>query len=284
MLKRKIIKIDEEKCNGCGNCIPNCPEGAILIIDGKARLVSDLFCDGLGACIGECPIDAITIEERAAEPYDEIKVMDNIVKQGKNVIEAHLEHLQKHNETQYLEQAVSYLKKNNIEISGGYNNHDGYSDGSIVKKSESIENNRNTAESENICPGSRIIDFTKSELRQWPVQINLVSPSAAYFKDADLVIAADCVPFTYASFHRDFLKGKILLIGCPKFDDTEYYMEKITEIFRQNEIKSVTVVHMEVPCCFGLKAVIKEALKESGKNIPLKEINISIKGEILAQD
>lgn len=228
MAKRKIIKIDEEKCNGCGLCIPNCPEGALQVIDGKARLVSDLFCDGLGACIGHCPQGAITIEEREAQAYDEKKVMAHIVKHS----------------------------------SSG-------------------------------CPGSKMMDFRKekagvkkkdfvsvqSRLQQWPVQITLVPPNAPYFKDAELLIAADCVPFAYADFHRDLLKGKILLVGCPKLDDLSFYQKKITQILKDNIIKSVTYAHMEVPCCFGLVNVIKSAISASGKNIPFEEVVISIKGE-----
>ena len=224
MAKRKIIKIDEEKCNGCSLCIPNCPEGALQMIDGKARLISDFFCDGLGACIGYCPQGAITIEEREAEKYDEKKVM--------------------------------------------------------AKKSE--------------CPGSRVFYFgksktapekdiaashSKSALRQWPVQIMLVPPNAPYFDNADVLIAADCVPFAYADFHKDLLEGKILLVGCPKLDDIEFYREKISQIVKQNNIKSVTCAHMEVPCCFGLLSVVKEAITDSGKKIPFKEITISIRGK-----
>lgn len=277
MAKRKIIKIDAGKCNGCGLCIPNCPEGAIQIIDGKARLISGLFCDGLGACIGHCPEGAITIEEREAEEYDERKVMANIVKQGKNVIIAHLKHLEEHNQDEYLKQAIDFLKEKNIE----------------VPFDEGIEH----AEYKHAfsgCPGSKIMDFRKkeetltekkafskgeSQLKTWPIQIMLVPPNASYLNNADLLIAADCVPFTYADFHRDLLKDKILLVGCPKLDDIEVYQEKITQILKANKIKSITYAHMEVPCCFGLVSIIKSAISESGKDIPFKEIVISIKGE-----
>ena len=276
MAKRKIIKIDEEKCNGCSLCIPNCPEGALQIIDGKARLISDLFCDGLGACIGHCPEGAINIEEREAEKYDEKKVMANVVKQGKNVIKAHLEHLKEHGEHEYLKQAIEYLKGHNIEVP--LEEHAGPH-----------------AHGHSSCPGSKMMDFRKkkepstpkgaakreSELSQWPVQIMLVPPHAPYFTDADLLIAADCVPFAYASFHEDLLRGKILLVGCPKLDDIEVYKEKIAQIIKDNSIKSVTYAHMEVPCCFGLVEVIQDAISESGKSIPFEEITISIKGERL---
>jgi len=207
MPKRNIIKIDEEKCNGCGLCIPNCAEGALKIIDGKARLVSEVFCDGLGACLGHCPQGAITMEEREAAGF------------------------------------------------------------------------------EGACPGSRMMDLRatkrESELSQWPVQIMLVPPHAPYFKDADLLIAADCVPFAYPSFHEDLLKGKILLVGCPKLDDIEVYKGKISQIIKDNSIKSVAYAHMEVPCCFGLVEVIRDAISTSGKKIPFEEITIGIKGERL---
>jgi ferredoxin len=202
MAKRKIILINEEKCNGCALCIPNCPEGAIQIIDHKARLVSDLFCDGLGACLGHCPQGAITIEEREAVAYDEKKVKEH--------------------------------------QAGG-----------------------------------------NTELSQWPVQLRLVPTHAPYFDQAHILIAADCVPFAYANFHQDLLKNKILLVGCPKLDDLALYAGKLKSIFTDNFIKSVTYAHMEVPCCFGLLAVIKEAISGSAKNIPFSDITISIKGEKL---
>lgn len=273
MAKRNIIKIDEEKCNGCGLCIPNCPEGALQIIDGKARLISDLFCDGLGACIGYCPEGAITIEERQAEEYNERKVMENIVKQGKNVIKAHLEHLAGHNQTKYLKEALDYLKEKGIENPFFAGAHAAHGAGG--------------------CPGSKVMDFRKedrspkketsgpktvSELRQWPIQIHLVPPFAPYLQDADLLICADCVPFTYADFHRGLLKGRAVLVGCPKLDDVGAYQEKITEVLKANNIKSVTYAHMEVPCCFGLVGPIQSAISASGKNIPFKEVIIGIKG------
>ncbi len=277
MIKRKIIKIDEAKCNGCGLCIPNCPEGAIQIIDGKARLISDLFCDGLGACLGHCPEGAITIEEREAEKYDEGKVMANIIGQGKNVIRAHLEHLKGHNEVKYLKEAMDYLEEYNIEIP--------------PNEKTSRGGHEHTAHE---CPGSKIMDFrkkdrplekegpftkTESELGQWPVQIHLVPVNAPYFNAADLLISADCVPFAYADFHRKLLKGKILLVGCPKLDDLRAYEEKISQILKNNNIKSVTYAHMEVPCCFGLLDIIKSAITQSAKDISFEDVVISIKGE-----
>ncbi|MFA4982445.1 MAG: 4Fe-4S binding protein [Candidatus Omnitrophota bacterium] len=277
MAKRKMIKIDEGKCSGCALCIPNCPEGALQIIDGKARLISDLFCDGLGACIGHCPQGAITIEEREAEKYDERKVMKNIVNQGKNVIKAHLEHLKEHGESGYLKEAMEFLKEKRINIPiEDASHHHGHGAGP--------------------CPGSKIIDLGKdgkredkggagaklrSGLRNWPVQINLIPPSAPYLNNAELLIAADCVPFAYADFHQELLKGKVLLVGCPKLDDAEVYKEKIGRIVKNNNIKSITYAHMEVPCCFGMVPIIKEAIAGSGKDIPFKTVVIGIKGDRL---
>ncbi|MDP6670256.1 MAG: 4Fe-4S binding protein [archaeon] len=274
-MKRSIIEIDNEKCNGCGQCIPNCPEGALQIIDEKARLVSDLFCDGLGACIGHCPEGAITVIEREAEPYNEEKVMENIVKHGENTIKAHLEHLRDHNEEKYLAQAVAFLEEKGIE-------------NPLKEKAE-------TSPLPCGCPGSNAVDFRnekrskpsgatakqESELRQWPVQLMLVSPNAPYFDDADLLIAADCVAFSLGGFHGELLRGKSLVIGCPKLDDVEYYKEKLTEIIKQNNVKSITVAIMEVPCCYGLYAAVEEAVESSGKDIEVIQKTVSIKGEVM---
>lgn len=276
--ERKIISIDSDKCTGCGQCIPNCPEGALQVIDGKARLISDLFCDGLGACIGHCPEGAITIEQRPAEPYDEAKVMENIIKQGDNVIRAHLRHLKEHNQKELFYRALEVLKKKNIVIYGVDPwceiGHKGHGDVSVG------------------CPGSRAMDFrgldrggdsivetngnSVSQLRQWPVQISLVSPRAPYFQGADLLVAADCTPFACADFHRRLLRGKILLVGCPKLDDVGFYREKIARILRENDINSITCAHMEVPCCFGLVNIVKGAIADSGKNSPFKEVTIAL--------
>ncbi len=279
MAKRKIIKIDEGKCNGCGLCIPNCPEGAIKIIDEKAKLISDLFCDGLGACLGHCPEGAISIEEREASPYDEKEVMKNIIKQGSNVIAEHLNHLRDHNEADYYNQALEFMKKENLEIPESH------------KREE-----RAHAHNFQGCPGSRIMEFKKkgnenkvrdnapepeSQLAQWPIQIMLIPPQAPYLNGADLLVAADCVPFAYADFHEKCLKGKVLLIGCPKLDDAQFYDEKIKEMVLTNNIKSITYMHMEVPCCFGLIPIIQGAIAESKKEIPFEEITVGVNGDIL---
>jgi Pyruvate/2-oxoacid:ferredoxin oxidoreductase delta subunit len=282
MAKRKIIKIDEKKCTGCGLCIPNCPEGALQIIDGKARLISDLFCDGLEACIGHCPEGAIAIEEREAEEYNERKVMEHIIRQGKNVIKAHLEHLSEHGQENYLNEAFEVLKDKGIK--------------NPFEKSRDSMQKQMHRHMQGGCRGSRVMDFREkeerveelgtskkgiSQLRQWPIQITLVPPNASYLKDVDLLIAADCVPFAYAGFHDDLLKGKSLLVGCPKLDDIELYNEKIALILKNNNIKSIIYAHMEVPCCSGLIEPIKSAIHASGKNITFKEVIISIKGERL---
>jgi Fe-S-cluster-containing hydrogenase component 2 len=238
MVKRKIVRIDKEKCNGCGLCIPNCAEGAIQVTDGKAKLLSDKFCDGLGACLGHCPQDAITIIEREAEDFDE------------KAVEVHLH------------------KKEEVQ-----------------SESQPIFTG---------CPSSRAMHFkvpkprgkTKpaipqvSMLSQWPVQLKLVPINPPYFQNADLLVAADCVPFAYPNFHQDLLKGKAIVVGCPKLDDIQYYKEKLIEIFKTNSIKSVTIPYMEVPCCFGLVRATEDAIAASGKKIPLKKIKIGVRGDI----
>jgi Pyruvate/2-oxoacid:ferredoxin oxidoreductase delta subunit len=267
-MKRKIIRIDEEKCNGCGQCIPNCPEGALQVIDNKARLVSDLFCDGLGACIGNCPLGAISVEEREAEAYDEGKVMENIVRQGPNVIAAHLAHLQEHGEKALLHQAIAFLKENNMEIP---HFHKGGCPGAAARdmRKSGTATNRTSVKQE-------------SQLQNWPVQLMLLNPQAAYLKSANLLVCADCVPFAFADFHHRFLQGKIMLTFCPKLDRTiDQYIDKLALIFETQDIESLSVVHMEVPCCSGTLRIVEEALKKAGKIMPLKEYTISIQGEII---
>ena len=268
-MKRDIIKIDNEKCIGCGDCIPGCPEGALQLIDGKARVISDLFCDGLGACIGTCPQETIEIEQREAVPYVEIKVMENIVKAGPNVIKAHLKHLYDHGQKDFLDQAISFLKENNMKVPD-YMTETGLSScpGTIGKDLG------NKPES-----GEAII--YSGELQNWPVQLQLLNPNAPYLKNADLLIAADCAPFTYPNFHQRFLKGKILIILCPKLDKTiDQYIDKLTDIFLHQDIKSISIVHMEVPCCSGIEIIVKRALEKSNKNIPIEEYTITIEGEV----
>ncbi len=303
---RNIIEIDEDKCTGCGQCIPNCPEGALQVIDDKARLISDLFCDGLGACIGECPEGAINIIEREAQPYDEEKVMENIVKQGENVIIAHLEHLKHHNETVLLEEAEKYLEKHNIKITvkTGLDHSECDHSGDLpcgcpgsavmdlreeesrssINKTESGKTLKEDPKAAKIQELLNQLTERRSSLKQWPVQIMLVPPNAPYFEGADILIAADCVPFAYPGFHEDLLEGKILLVGCPKLDDSEIYVKKITEILKLNDIRSITVAHMEVPCCSGMLRIVKQAITSSAKQIPFDSIEIGIKGDILSRN
>lgn len=241
---RKIVEIDQEKCNGCGLCVPSCAEGAIKMINGKAVLSADNLCDGLGACLGECPQDAIRIIERDADEFDEAEVEKHLKESQKSLAASHGHHGQGHHEN-----------------GGG-------------------------------CPGSRALILEKpagtaqesgsrqSMLGQWPVQLHLVSTTAPYFQDADLLIAADCVPFAYADFHKDFLAGKAVVIGCPKLDDNQFYTQKLTELFRNSSIKSITVMKMEVPCCGGIAMAARQALAASGREIPYKEVTVGIRGDL----
>ncbi len=297
-MKRSIIKIDKEKCNGCGLCIPNCHEGALQLIDGKARLISDLFCDGLGACIGHCPEGAITMEEREAEPYNETLVMEQMVNQGKNTVLAHLNHLKEHGADDLLKEAIAYIKNNNIDLDvtkEAHNHHE-----------FAIHHEMMAAKSGGCgggCPGSVPVSFdvdleevekagngtefkeARSELRQWPVQLHLLNPRAPYLTNADLVLAADCAAFSMGNFHSRFLKGKVLAIACPKLDSNqESYLEKLVSMISDSKINTLTVVRMEVPCCGGLTRMAQLAVQQSGRKIPIKQAIISTRGEVLQED
>ena len=243
MSKRNIVVIDEDKCNSCGLCVSACAEGAIQLVDGKAKLVSDTYCDGLGACLGECPQDAITIEQREAVDFDE---------------KAAKEHVASMQETKHapgqIEKACGCPGANAKTID------------------RSIQNRQRPA-------GLSV----PSALTNWPIQINLVPVNAPYLKGADLLISADCAPFAFADFHTKLLPGKILLIGCPKLDDANVYVEKLGQIFANSGVKSVTIVRMEVPCCGGLTQIIKQALAISGAKIPVTEVTVGISGEIVGE-
>ncbi|BCR04783.1 4Fe-4S ferredoxin [Desulfuromonas versatilis] len=242
---REIVKIDEEKCNGCGLCVPSCAEGAIKIVNGKAKLIADNLCDGLGACLGDCPEGAITIERREAEEFDEVAVEEHLNKEGKPAPAGH----------------------------GPAAHAPAHGGGCPSARVMNIDRQPAPAAAEEA--GTR-----QSQLRQWPVQMHLVPPTAPFLRDADLLLAADCAPFAYADFHKDFLAGKALLIGCPKLDDGQAYLEKLTAMLRGNNIKRLTVVHMEVPCCSGLIAIARQAIAACGKDVPLETIRIGIQGDV----
>jgi NAD-dependent dihydropyrimidine dehydrogenase PreA subunit len=304
-MKRKIISIDDRKCTGCGQCIPDCPEGALQLIEGKARLVSDIFCDGLGACIGTCPEGAISVIEREAVPYDEKIVMENIVKQGSSVIKAHLEHLAGHGQTAFYNQAIEYLIEYDIAIPDhtaperrkatpppcGVHPMAGRMGEGVCPPEP------HAPHLPAVCPGSAAMSIprngrsgmprqptggtTGSELRQWPVQLALLNPAAPYFDNADLLVSADCVPFAYPGFHAEFLRGRILIIFCPKLDsDIDGYIAKLAAIFKQHTIKSITLLHMEVPCCGGVRYVVDKALEMAGVKIPVEEKTVTIEGGV----
>lgn len=252
-VKRNIIHIDEEKCNGCGLCVPACEEGALQIIDGKARLVKEIYCDGLGNCLGECPQGAITIEEREADPFSE---------------EAVAEHLKSQDNEEVAESATPAPSAAPAAGCGGG------------------------------CPGSAMLDLMRgktpepasvpsnqpsaeSALRQWPVQLHLVNPDAPYWQDADLLIAADCVPVAYAGFHSELLAGRRVIIACPKLDDTSPYVAKLAALLSRNTIKSITVAHMEVPCCGGLGRIVQAALEAAQSSLKINDVCIGIRGDLI---
>lgn len=241
MAIRNIVKIDEDKCNGCGDCVGACAEGAIQIVDGKAKLVSEVYCDGLGACLGHCPMDAITVEKREAVEFDEDATNEHLSKIGREPI-----------------------------------------------KSENF-----------VCPGAASMSFAKKEVKtegaaeqvdvpsqlgQWPVQLKLVSPMAAYFKDADILLVADCVPFAMADFHQKMLKDKAIAVGCPKLDDCDFYVDKLADILKMNPVNSLSVVHMEVPCCTGLVWVAKQAIAKSGIAMGFEDITVGLDGVVKASE
>lgn len=261
MTPRKIIKIDEDKCNGCGLCVPGCAEGAIQIISGKAKLVKDSYCDGLGACLGHCPNDALHIIERDADEFDE---------------EAATEHMNKIKAAEPAE-----VKPAAVHSNAPSHQHAG---GGCPGSRMMMFGNRETKAAGTKAGNARISNDDieiriKPQLRQWPVQLSLVPVRAPYFEGADLLVTADCVPFAYADYHRELLKGRTVVVGCPKLDDAEAYTEKLAEIFQGNYIKSVTVAHMEVPCCSGIVRAVINALSMSGKDIPVTCVKVGINGE-----
>lgn len=300
-MKRDILKIDEELCNGCGLCVPNCHEGALQVIDNKVRLVSELMCDGLGACIGHCPEGAITIETREAEPYNEQRVMKLMINKGKNTIIAHLKHLKDHGETGFLKEGVSFLKEHELDLDFNLNEilSEVHNHGKIAAPITISSIDTHNHSHGGACPGSKAMVIPKpdsivedapsasqtSELRQWPVQMHLLNPNASYFKNADLLLAADCVAFSMGGFHKDYLKGKSLAIACPKLDSgTDSYVEKLSIMIDGSKINTITVMMMEVPCCGGLLQIVKNAQSKSERNVPVKKIIVGINGDVLQED
>ena len=304
---RDILKIDEDLCNGCGLCVPTCHEGALQVIDGKVRLVSELMCDGLGACIGHCPEGAITIEKREAEPYNETRVMEQMKDKGKNTIIAHLKHLKDHGETGFVREGVEYLKSHRMELNfdldevlSEVHNH-GRSAVAGVPVAAVAHGAHNHAHGHGGggCPGSKSMVIEKpgdngdssvaghqpSELRQWPVQMHLVNPNAPYFRGSDLLLAADCVAFSMGGFHSTHLKGKSLAIACPKLDHgMETYVEKLTAMIDIAAINTITVMMMEVPCCGGLLQMVHAALAKASRKVPVKKIIVGINGEVIREE
>lgn len=252
-MRRKIIRIDEEKCNGCGLCIPSCAEGALRIVDGKARLVSDKYCDGLGACLGQCPRGALSIEEREAEEFDEkgVEEMKRSAPQGAQVHETCAEKVDEALPCGCPGTAMRVIER---------------------PRNRSFE--RVAADEGATC----------SELRQWPVQLSLVPPGAPYLKGADILVAADCVPFAFSGFHERFLKGRALLVACPKLDDARAHLARLIEIIKTADPSALTVVHMEVPCCHGLRRLVAEAVRRSGISVPVLDITIGVEGGVLREE
>lgn len=273
---RRVIQINEALCNGCGQCIPNCPEGALKLIDGKARLVSSIFCDGLGACIGNCPQNAIAIVEEEADAYNETLVMGQIAPQGANVIAAHLKHLQDHGETALYEEALAYLKSHQIAIPPGAAAAPAPTpapaDGCPGSLMRQLQGDNSQAEQNKTMP---------SALRQWPIQLKLINSSGAYFDQADLLISADCAAYACGGFHPVLLAGKILIIFCPKLDgDVNGYVDKLAEIFSRHAIRSITIARMEVPCCGGTEVIVRKAMERSGQDIPIQCRVVAIDGSV----
>jgi Pyruvate/2-oxoacid:ferredoxin oxidoreductase delta subunit len=269
-MKRKIIKIDEEKCTGCGLCVPNCHEQAIKIINGKARLVNDVFCDGLGACLGECPEGALTMEEREAEAFDEKKVLENLVGKEAAATEDHLKILAESGDTEMHREYANFLKS----MQGNHIGHScpGSAHSVIAKKTNAA--------------ASPITETTQqSELTHWPIQLHLLNPAATFLQGKDIVLSADCVAYTLADFHSRFLKGKSLAIACPKLDSgMDFYIEKIRQMIDEAGINTLTVIMMQVPCCRGLLQIAQAALQKAKRKVPVKAVVVSTSGDILSEE
>lgn len=243
-VNRKIIEIDEERCDGCGNCVISCAEGALKIIDGKARVISDNLCDGLGACIGDCPQDALHIIEREAEEFDE------------DAVEKHLE-----------------TRTDGAEAKGAM--PCGCPSAQITSFAPT-----GGCQEANI---PKAIAYSESALSHWPVQIRLIPPTAPFLKGADLLVVADCVPLAFPNLHRDYLEGKAVMVGCPKFDDAQEYVDKFAEVFKTAGVRSVTTLVMEVPCCSGMPSIVRKGMEKAGVQVPSRQVTISTRGEVLEE-
>lgn len=272
-MERQIIWIDEEKCDGCGQCCLGCPEGALQMIDGKARLVSEITCDGLGACIGICPQEAILVELREAAPYDEQATLDNLLPLGVNTLRAHLKHLHEHGQTTYLNQALAYLHQLNLSIPD-FKEHP----------------------MESACPGSAPRDLSRSSttpgpgspleshLEHWPVQLHLINPMNPVFQEADLLLTADCCAFALPDFNQRYLPGKKLAIACPKLDQgQEAYLDKLRVLIDHANINTLTVMIMEVPCCSGLLRMAQQAVAMAERKVPIKAMIVGVDGSLKKQ-
>lgn len=308
-MKREIIKIDRDLCNGCGVCIPNCHEGALQMIDNKAVLVSELMCDGLGACIGHCPQGAIEIEEREAEAYDEILTMKEMVKNGRNTVVAHLKHLKDYQQKEYIHQAFDWLQENAASIDFDVNEliyevKQHGKQAAAPQENPYLQNLVAAVDQPDDggcgggCPGSASKEIRpepvsmaaaagapidgSSQLTQWPVQMHLVNPMAPFFQECDMLLAADCVAFSMGDFHSKHLKGKKLGIACPKLDSNmEVYIEKLVHLIDEAKINTLTVMKMEVPCCGGLLKMAQMAMEKASRKIPLKLMTVSSSGQVI---
>ncbi|MBQ9471433.1 MAG: 4Fe-4S ferredoxin [Bacteroidales bacterium] len=275
-MKRNIIQIDEARCTGCGICATGCHEGALQIIGGKARLVSELYCDGLGACIGDCPMGAISIEEREAEPYDERAVMERIAPKGQATIVAHLKHLKEHGQNALFQEGLNYLKEHDIALNTT----------ALLPQQQHSCN----------CPGSTSQSFAPitlamdnrlpmagtSALSHWPVQLHLINPASPHFAGADLLLAADCTAFAMGGFHPQLLSNRKLCIACPKLDSGHgLYADKLVQLIDTARINTLTVAIMEVPCCEGLLRLAQSAAQRANRKVPIKRVVLSVQGQII---
>ena len=255
-VKRNIIKINEELCNGCGLCAKGCHEGALQIIDGKARLIREVYCDGLGACIGDCPMNAISVEEKEVEAYDEIAVIKRIIPKGAKVLEAHLQHLKNHGEMNLLQQGIQYLKDNDIPVPA-----------------------LTQPQPQNVIPVSQLSAFKPMSVSiNWPVQLHLINPQSGVFNNADLLLVADCVAYANPKLYSELLVGKKLAIACPKLDvNKESYVNKLIQMIDDSKINSLTVAIMEVPCCGGLIRLVEMAMEKSQRKIQMNKVVVKIR-------